>query len=237
MPTKRVIQAGHILAMVFIALLLAGARGFLGAHPVLSGVLLALVAPVYYVAARVSGHRQFLHPASLLVVLGFQLVVYGAGVRAEFQPLASLVPVGLLLLAASRRILKRIEGSSLSLYGATNFVIGAFSFWILLRISAQFADSPWATALALGGYAAYAWLGFQRTQKAAYVLTMVVLGSAAFFFLLYSFPAVALGLGAAAGLLVMGDLFRRRFPVCYPCSAPACCWRWRQQLCSIPGVR
>jgi nitrate/TMAO reductase-like tetraheme cytochrome c subunit len=210
MPTKRVIQAGHILAMVFIALLLAGARGFLGAHPVLSGVLLALVAPVYYVAARVSGHRQFLHPASLLAVLGFQLVVYGAGVPIEFQPLVSLVPVGLLFLIASRGLLKRIEDGSLSLYGAINFIIGAFTLWTLLRLSAQFAAAPWATALALAGYAVYAWLRFLRTEKAAYVLTIVVLGSAAFFFLLYHAPAIALGLGAAAGLLVMADLFRRR---------------------------
>src|SRR5512146_1506209 len=117
MPSKRVIQAGHILAMVFIALLLAGARGFLSAHPVLGGALLALVAPVYYVAARVSGHRQFLHPASLLVVLGFQLVVYGAGVPIEFQPLVSLLAIGLLALAALRGAPKHVPEGALSFYG------------------------------------------------------------------------------------------------------------------------
>ncbi len=210
MPSKRVIQAGHILALVFIALLLAGARGFLGAHSVLSGALLALVAPVYYVAARVSGHRQFLHPAALLATLGFQLVIYGAGVPFQYQPLVSLAPIALLFLLAIRAPLKRVEDASLSLFGAINFTIAAFSIWVLLRISEQFAHAPTTTAVALAAYALYASHRFLRTEKVAYVVAMVTLGSAAFLLLLYSSPAVALGLGAGAGLLVMADLSHRR---------------------------
>ncbi len=210
MPSKRVIQAGHILAMVFIALLLAGARGFLGAHPILSGVLLGLVSPVYYIAARVTGHRQFLHPSMLLGVLAFQLLAYGAGVPLARQPLVSLAPLGLMLLAAERRWSWHVPDAALSLFGAINFILGVFFLWMMLEARWFFAQAPLTTAVALAAYAAYLWTRFVRTEKFAYVLAMVVLGSGAFMFFLYSHSAAALGFGATAGLLVMLDLYRRK---------------------------
>ncbi|HXZ40571.1 MAG TPA: hypothetical protein VEG68_07510, partial [Terriglobales bacterium] len=127
MPSKRVIQVGHLLAILFVALLLVGARGFLAAHPVLAAVLLAAFAPCYYFAAKITGYRQFLYPSVLLTVLAFQLFQYGAGLPLAWQPLSLLIPVAVIYLAAWAGVPGSVENASLSLHGVNNLIIAVFA--------------------------------------------------------------------------------------------------------------
>lgn len=210
MPGKRVIQAGHFLALVFVTLLLIGARHYLGAHPLSAGLLLAAFAPAYYAAARVTGYRHFLYPAVLLLVLAYHLLLHAAGVPPALQPLCALLPVALLTAAARRGMPARPDGAPQSLHGANALIIAALAAWVLLRVSWFHAQAPLATALALAGYAAYAWLRFLDAPHVRQVLSVVVLGSASFLLFLYSYPQLTLLAGALAGAAVAADLGRRR---------------------------
>jgi len=137
MPDKRVVQAGHLLAMLFVALLLVGARQYLGAHPFLAGVLLAAFAVPYYAATRITGYRQFLYPSVLLLVLAYHLLLYGAGLPPALQPLAALAPVAIISFIAARN-----RSVAESLYGANAVLIASMALWILFRL-AWFYKLPW----------------------------------------------------------------------------------------------
>jgi nitrate/TMAO reductase-like tetraheme cytochrome c subunit len=178
MPDKRIVQAGHVLALLFAALLLVGAHQYLGAHPVLAGLLLAVFAAPYYAAARVTGYRQFLYPCIWLLVLAYQLELHGAGLPLQFQPLAALVPVVLIGFAG-------VE----ALYAPNAAVIAVMSLWILFRLAWFDRLAPVAAGLALIGFAVYCWFRFRGTQRSTRALASVLLGSAGFLFLLYRYPA------------------------------------------------
>jgi len=209
MPSKRVIQAGHVLAIVFVALLLVGARGFLAAHPVLAAVLLAAFAPCYYFAAKITGYRQFLYPSVLLAVLAYQLLQYGAGVSPAWQPFSLLIPVAVIYLAARTGVPRGVKDAYLSLHGVNNLIIAVFGLWILFRVPWFFERAAVVTALALIGYAVNFWLRFRQSETAAHSLATVILGSGGFLFLLYSHSQVTLAAGALLGLLALGDLYSR----------------------------
>ncbi len=203
MPNKRVIQAGHLLGMVFVSLLLAGARQYLLAHPLLSGLLLAAFAVPYYSAARITGTRQFLYPAVLLAVLAYHLLLVAFGLPAVLQPLYALFPLVVINTIAGVKLPNRPERASESLYGANCVLVAAMSLWILFRLAWFYQVAPLPTALALAGFGVYLWIRFRDTEKTVYAVATVVLGSGAFLFLLYSNPRTALVLAtAAAGLLV-----------------------------------
>jgi len=212
MPNKRVIEAGHLLAMIFVALLLAGANQYLGAHPFIAGLLLAAFAFPYFAAARIMGERQFLYPAVLLLALAYHLLLFGLGIAPPFQPLFALLPVAVIHTIASQNPPSRPERASQALYGANAVLIGAMALWVLFRLTWFYHQAPLATALALAGYGAYAWLRFRATERVLASLAMVLLGSGAFLFLLYWRPQLALLLGTAAALLI-GSLFYRRVPL------------------------
>ena len=209
MPSKRVIQAGHLLAILFVALLLVGARGFLAAHPVLAAVLLAAFAPCYYFSARITGYRQFLYPSVLLAVLAFQLLQYGAGLPQAWQPFSLLIPVAVIYLAARAGLPRRVKDAFLSLHGVNNLIIAVFGLWILFRVPWFFERAAVVTALALMGYAVCFWLRFRQNETAVHSLATVVLGSGGFLFLLYSHSQITLAAGAVLGLLTLGDLYSR----------------------------
>lgn len=209
MERKRVIQAGHVLAILFIALLLVGARGFLSTHPVLAGLLLVAFAPAYYFAARITGYRQFLYPAVLLTVLAYHLLLHGAVLVLAGQPLAALVPMAAIYLAAVSGLPRRIEGAAETLYGSNELLITVFALWILLRVPWFYAHAPLSTSVALAGYALYCWLRFQRSEKVPYAIGTVVLASGGFLYFLYSFSHLAVLLGAVAALRLVSDLLDR----------------------------
>lgn len=209
MPNKRVVQAGHLLAVVFVALLLFGARAFLAAHPVIAGLLLLAFAPTYYFAARITGYRQFLYPAGLLAVLAYQLLLHGAGLPLAWQPLSALLPIALIYLAAQTGVPRSVENASLSLHGVNNLIIAVFGLWILFRVPWFLERAAVATGLALIGYAVCLWLRFLHSEKAVHSLATVVLGSGGFLFLLYSHSQITLAVGAVLGLLTLGDLYSR----------------------------
>ncbi|HEY0591198.1 MAG TPA: hypothetical protein VGF40_05495, partial [Thermoanaerobaculia bacterium] len=148
MRNERVIRAGHLLAGVFVLLLLFGARGFLGEHPLVAAGLLALFAPAYWTAARVMGHREFLYPAALLLVLAYHLAIWAWGVPLELHPLALLVPVAVLW-ALGRLRISGIPDGHRTLYGANALLIAIASLWILLRASWFYREQPGAVAAAL----------------------------------------------------------------------------------------
>lgn len=209
MPNKRVMQAGHLLAMLFVALLLAGANQYLGAHPFIAGLLLAAFAFPYYTAARITGERQFLYPAVLLVVLAYHLLLHGMGIAPALQPLFTLLPLAVIYTIASRNLLNRPERANQALYGANGMLIGAMALWILFRLAWFDHQAPLATALALAGFCAYAWFRFRATGKILHSLAMVLLGSGAFLVFLYWRPQLAVLLATAAGLLIWGLFYRR----------------------------
>jgi len=204
MPDKRVVQAGHLLAMLFVALLLVGAHQYLGAHPLLAGVLLAAFAVPYYAAARITGYRQFLYPSVLLLVLAYHLLLHGAGLPPSLQPLAALAPVAVISLIAARN-----RPVAESLYGANAILIASMALWILFRVAWFYQQAPVATALALAGFSAYSWFRFRSTERWLSALAIVLLGSAGFLFLLYCYPQIALLLVTAAALRSTGALFYR----------------------------
>lgn len=209
MPSKRVIQAGHVLAILFVALLLVGARGFLAAHPVLAAVLLAAFAPCYYFAARITGYRQFLYPSVLLAVLAYQLLLDGAGLPLAWQPFSLLIPVAVIYLAARAGVPRRVKDASLSLHGVNTLIITVFGLWILFRVPWFFDRAAVITAIALIGYAVFFWLRFRQSETAAHSLAAVILGSGGFLFLLYSHSQITLAVGALLGLLTLGDFYSR----------------------------
>src|ERR1017187_4696969 len=202
-------QAGHLLAMLFVALLLAGANQYLGAHPFIAGLLLAAFAFPYYTAARITGERQFLYPAVLLVVLAYHLLLHGMGIAPALQPLFTLLPLAVIYTIASRNLLNRPERANQALYGANGMLIGAMALWILFRLAWFDHQAPLATALALAGFCAYAWFRFRATGKILHSLAMVLLGSGAFLVFLYWRPQLAVLLATAAGLLIWGFFYRR----------------------------
>ncbi len=59
--------------MIFVALLLSGAKQYLGAHPVTAGLLLAAFVVPYFASARILGERQFLYRALLPLVSAYRL--------------------------------------------------------------------------------------------------------------------------------------------------------------------
>ncbi len=191
MKNERVIQAGHLLAGVFVLLLLFGARGFLGEHPLVAAGLLALFAPAYWAAARVMGDRGFLYPAALLLVLAYHLAIYAWGVPLELHPLALLVPVALLWIAARWRITRAVPDGHRALYGVNAVLIALASLWVLVRASWFYREQPGAIAAALAGFAVYAWLRFLDRELPSQSAMAVVLASAGAILLLYSHPAVA----------------------------------------------
>jgi hypothetical protein len=87
MPDERTIEAGHLLAVLFVALLLAGANQYLGAYPVIAGLLLAAFAFPCFAAARIMGERQFLYRALLLLVLAYHHLLSAMGIAPALQPL------------------------------------------------------------------------------------------------------------------------------------------------------
>jgi len=209
MPNKRVIQAGHLLAMLFVALLLAGANQYLGAHPFIAGLLLAAFAFPYYTAARITGERQFLYPAVLLVVLAYHLFLHGTGIAPALQPLFALLPVAVIYTIANRNLLHRPERASQALYGANGVLIGAMALWVLFRLAWFYQQAPLATALALAGFCVYAWFRFRATGKILHSLAMVLLGSGAFLVFLYWRPQLAVLLATAVGMLIWGLFYRK----------------------------
>jgi nitrate/TMAO reductase-like tetraheme cytochrome c subunit len=209
MPNKRLIEAGHLLAMLFVALLLAGANQYLGAHPFIAGLLLAAFAFPYYTAARITGERQFLYPAVLLLVLAYQLLLHGMGIAPALQPLFALLPLAVIYTVASQSLARRPERASQALYGANGVLIGAMALWVLFRLAWFYHQAPLATALALAGYCAYASLRYRATGKILHSLAMVLLGSGAFLVFLYWRPQLAVLLATATGLLIWGLFYRR----------------------------
>ena len=209
MPNKRVIEAGHLLAMVFVALLLAGANQYLGAHPFIAGLLLAAFAAPYYTAARITGERRFLYPAVLLLVLAYHLLLHGMGIAPALQPLFALLPVAFIYTIAGQNLLHRPERASQALYGANGVLIGAMALWILVRLPWFYHQAPLATALALAGFCAYAWFRFRATGRILHSLALVLLGSGAYLVFLYWQPQLAVLLATVAGLLIWGLFYRR----------------------------
>ncbi len=209
MPNKRVIEAGHLLAMVFVTLLLAGAHQYLGAHPFIAGLLLGAFAVPYYAAARITSERRFLYHAALLLVLAYHLLLYGAGIAPALQPLFALVPVAFIYTIASQNLLHRPEGASQALYGANGVLIGVMALWILVRLAWFYQQSPLATALALAGFCVYAWFRFRATEKILHSLAVVLLGSGAFLVFLYWRPQLAVVLATVTGLLILSFFYRR----------------------------
>ncbi len=209
MPNKRVIEAGHLLAMVFVALLLAGANQYLGAHPFIAGLLLAAFAFPYYTAARITGERQFLYPAVLLPVLAYHLLLHGMGIAPELHPLFALLPVAVIYTIASQNLFQRPPRASQALYGANGVLIGVMALWVLFRLTWFYDQAPLATALALAGFCVYAWLRFRATEGSLHSLAMVLMGSGAFLLFLYWRPQLAVLLATTAGLLIWGLFYRR----------------------------
>lgn len=209
MLAKRVIQPGHVAAILFVTLLLVGARTFLGTHPILAGLLLAAFAPAYYFAARITRYREFLYPAVLLLVLAYHLVLHGAGVALALQPLGSLIAVAVIYLAAVRGLPRKVERAAESFYGSNDLLISVFVIWILVRVPWFFGQAPVSTGLTLAGYAVYSWLRFRHTERVPYALATSVLGSGAFLYLLYSHSSVTLFLGTTAALWLASELFQR----------------------------
>ncbi len=210
MPNKRVIQAGHLLALVFTALLLLGGRAFFVQHPMVAGLLLAACAPAYYVAARVTGFRQFLYPGLLLWVLAFHLLLYAAGLPAARHPLAALVPIAVFVLAARAGIPRHIEGVACTLYVTNNAIIFVFAAWILVRVTWFFTAAPITTALALAGFAACLALRFRATESVWYLAAAVMLASGGYLLLLYSHPSAALLLAVLVSVRLAGALYTRK---------------------------
>ena len=202
MRNERVIEAGHLLAGVFVLLLLFGARGFFGEHPLLAAALLALFAPAYWAAARATGHREFLYPAVLLLVLAYHLAIYAWGVPLELHPLALLVPVAVFWSLGRLRITGGVADGHRSLYGANALLIAIASIWILARASWFYREQPAAIAAALVGFAVYAWLRFLERELPTHSAMAVALASAGTMLLLYSHPVV--GAYAITIALVIG---------------------------------
>jgi len=218
MRDKRVVEAGHLLAMLFVALLLVGAHQYMGAHPLLAGLLLAAFAAPYYAATRITGYRQFLYPSVLLLVLAYHLLLDAAGLPPALQPLAGLVPVVVIGIIAARNTLKQ------SLYGANALLIGAMALWILFRLTWFYQQAPLATALSLAGFGAYSWFRFRSTERRLPALAMVLLGSGGFLFLLYRYPQIALLIGTVATLLccIVAHILVRAVPrLVWTHAAPA----------------
>src|ERR1039458_5529898 len=186
MPNKRLIEAGHLVAIVFVALLLLGAHAFLAAHPALAALLLVAFAPAYYLAARTTGQRQFLYPAVLLLVLAYQLLLRAAGLPDPWQPLGAVLPLALIYLAARAGIPRefadaksafRFTDARASLYGCAYLLIAAFTAWILVRVTWFYEQAPVAACLALLGYALFLWLRFRETEAPAHASFILLLGS------------------------------------------------------------
>lgn len=203
---KRIIEAGHLLSVIFVALLLLGARGFLLQHPILAGALLIAFAPAYYFAARITDHRQFLYPAVLLPVVAYHLWLYGAGLPAQSQPLLAVLPLVAIYLMVRAAVPRGIAGSARTLTGSAYLIIAAFSLWILYR-GAWLRDTAAVVAtLALALYGTYFLLRYLQTQLPAHSTVAVLLFTAGYLFLLYAHAREALGVGlfvtfAAAALL------------------------------------
>ncbi len=207
MPSKRLIQAGHFLAIVFVVLLLVGARGYLAAHPFVAGLLLAAFAPAYLAAARISGYRQFLCPAALLLVVGWQLVLHGAGLPLHLQPLFAVIPVAFFAAAAEQGWVRKPGGAGGVLHAANEVVIFVFTAWVLLRAAWFYEQSPLSAAAALGLYAVYAGRRFLRTRRAWHALLLAALGTPAFLFGLYAYTAATIFAAVAAGTYIVARLF------------------------------
>ncbi len=202
MRNERVIRAGHLLAGVFLLLLLFGARGFFGEHPLVAAGLLALFAPAYWAAARVMAHREFLYPAVLLLVLAYHLAIYAWGVPLELHPLALLVPIAILWTVARLRITGGVPDGHRTFFGTNALLIAVASLWILIRASWFYREQPGAISAALIGFAVYAWLRFRERELPAHSAMAVVLASAGTMLLLYSHPQV--GVYAITIALVVG---------------------------------
>lgn len=209
MPTKRVIQAGHFLSMVFVALLLTGAREYWGAHPLISGVLLAAFAVSYYAAARVIANRQFLYPAVLLGMFAYHLMLAGAGLPLTLQPLFSLISLTVFTAFAVWDNVAEPKGSRLSLYGANAILIGAMTIWILFRLNWFYQQAPLATAAAVAGFGAYCWLRFWQTGETRNSFAMALLATGAFLVFLYRYPSIALLVATVGALLMAASSYRR----------------------------
>ncbi|MGA7614397.1 MAG: NapC/NirT family cytochrome c [Thermoanaerobaculia bacterium] len=239
MQESRVIHAAHLLASVFVLLLLVGARRFLATQPFVSAILLLLFVPVYYTAARVRSFGRFLYPAAFLLVLAWALVLHGAGVPLALQPVGAILPIIGFYWAGETGVPRRVENSAAVLGRVNDIIIAVFSLWIVVRFSWFLKEAPWGAGAALAVYSVFLWLRFTDNRRIAWSAASVLLASGAFYFVVLWQPRIALLVTSLALVgLVVGLAISERLEAVETIgfSAPVAFFGLTGMLADVPMV-
>lgn len=209
MNPHRTVELGHITVLVFAAILLLSAHNFLIAHPLLSALLIAAFVPVYVFAARLTGSRYFIYPFLLLLVLAYNLLVYGLGAAPSSLPIFSLLPLAVIYFVGKQNLLQSLvpENSGESCYGVNALMIALFASVTLLNVTDFFKEVPDLISITLFGYAGYFALRFFDTKKVLHIIWTVIFGLSAYAYLLHSRSALALLVAAILVIRLSYELF------------------------------
>ncbi|MDE3090623.1 MAG: hypothetical protein KGJ80_14690 [Chloroflexota bacterium] len=193
---------GHLFALFFTAVLLLVGMNFFQLQPLLSAVILSIFAAIYLAAALISRRSLTVYPATLLLVVAYNLVLYGLGVPGIFLPLASSPVVFVLYLLARRLNRKDFDFVSGSLNGAGILVVIAIAFIVLLQAGSYAATASVVASFTLILLALHFILRFALEHKTWHQWAFIVLVVPGYLFLLHGYPSPALYLASAVMFVI-----------------------------------
>lgn len=222
MSEQRTVALGHAAVLAFATVLLAAAQKFLVLHPLIAALLLAAFAPAYLIAARMNGKRQFLYPFLILLIISYNLFLFGAGFPFKYLTIFSTVPLFAVYFAAKKKIFGAIDGSETTAFAVNALLIAVFTLAILFRPISLFHDVPDIITITFLVYSAYWTLRFRDTEKPLALLWSVIFAFAGYVFLLHHRGAFALLLTALLIAKLSVDLYlrpaKRRIPEALLCA-------------------
>ena len=147
------------LGLVIAFVLLVAARGFAGAHPALSSILVFVFCLPYLIGSLVTKRSSLLYPTMLLGAVSYFLACHAFGAPGASFPLLS-VPLVVCLELIGQRLKKRLSEELHSyprtVFRAMNITVAVFTGWALLQaggLMSQPGMIRWVAGLTFLGYA------------------------------------------------------------------------------------
>lgn len=207
---------GHVVALIFITILLFSGLRFLRSHPLLSGLSLIGFALFYFVSVRILEQGYFIYPGVLLFTTGYYFVLSQWQVGAENYPLLS-IPIALAIFFFERRFRKTGHDLAVSVERNLGLFIVFFSFFVLFTLPAHLRANMPGAIVPLLAFSLIYLFHFLETRKLFSQISCLILFSGAYLLTLHwikQIPTAYHGLFLillCMGMMAVGNRYQSRF--------------------------